>query len=410
MTTPGMPGMSPSEFWIWRMRWYGPMRGFEPGSITNLAERVRVLTNLVPRSGLQHLTNFQQSRLVLMVEKLGEYGATGAQRALRPAERRAIVNISRSVNQMIASARAAAAESAVEQAALSRAARAQMRWVERVNLRRAGVRGIFGTLGVGGTVVVGELLAILAVGLIANARQTSVLERIRAQNAGGGDPQVIVYGTPPLTECVQNAAAARGLIWTRPEGECGPTETGNCSWRAPTAMPEPISSDPVLPGETFESMRAKWLEKFAAFAAPRLGAARNECPAGESVVDVSGRWTLSWTWTGTHVHFDGSVTGSGSQWSYQGSYASGGNGLWTPGSGSIQCGLTGDPLATDATGRMDCTASFPDGGTWTGTIDGTFSASGDEVKRFKYRGSGTGTSPTDQNAAISALLLYPRSS
>jgi hypothetical protein len=273
MTLPGLPaGMTPHEFVMW---WTGG----RAGSIANLASRARVLTNLVPQSVLQHLSTFERSRLVLLVERIGEYGSTAAQRALRPSERQALLRISRGINQIVASGRASAAEQAV----LSRGAQAQMRWVEQVNLRRAGARGIFGTLGVGGTVIVASLVAILAVGLYANARQTAVMEAIRAMNTAGGDPGEIVYGTPPPEgeqgECLQDEAASRGLVWTGPDGEpCAGRP--DCSWRAPEAVPEPLWST-IQDTDALETARAQYQTELALFAAPRLAESQRACGIGQ---------------------------------------------------------------------------------------------------------------------------------
>jgi len=291
MTLPGLPaGMTPHQFWS---LWGGGSHGFEPGAITNLTKRARVLTKLVPKSVLRHLSTFQRSRLVLLVEKIGEYGGTAAQRALRPSERRALLNISKGINRIVASGRTAAAERAV----LSRGAQAQMRWVEKVNLRRAGTRGIFGTLGVGGTVVLAAVVAIVAVGLYANARQTSVMEAIRAMNAAGGDPAEIVYGSPPPSgedgECLQREAADRGLVWTAPDGEACEGQS-DCSWRAPVDLEEPLWSTFQDPDE-LERERADYEAELALFAGPRLAAARKACGIEDPVTagGVTGRlWPI----------------------------------------------------------------------------------------------------------------------
>jgi len=255
---PGLPaGMTPHQFLMW---WRGPARGFQPGAITNLSNRARVLAKLVPKSVLQHLSTFQRSRLVLLVEKIGEYGGTAAQRALRPSERRALLNISKGINRIVASGRTAAAERAI----LSRGAQVIIREFGRVNLRRAASRGVLGTLGVGGTVLVGSLLAILAVGLYANARQASVMERIRAENAAGGDPAVLVVGLPPEDLCVVDEAAARGLIWSEPDGEPSGLSctAADCGWQAPMQEPNwtAYPNWPGLEGPALEAKRAEWLE------------------------------------------------------------------------------------------------------------------------------------------------------
>ena len=270
MTTPGLPaGMTWSKWWAF---WYGPQRGFEPGAVSGLAQRARVLTNLVPESVLRHLSTFERSRLVLLVERIGEYRSAAA-RGLTGRERRALRNIARGIDRIVAGGRAAAAE----HAALAGRARAQLRWVEKVNLRRASPRGLFGALGVGGTVVVAALAAILAVGLYASARQASVLEAITAMNAAGGDPAAFVYGSAPENECVVDEAAARGLWWSAPDGSACPPETmrPDCSWRAPMDVPEPVWSE--WSGAELERRRADWAMELAVFAAPRLQDARAEC-------------------------------------------------------------------------------------------------------------------------------------
>lgn len=268
MTIHGLPaGM---DWYTWWTVWLGGrLGGGGQGAIANLGARAQVLTKLVPPSVVQHLSTFQKSRLVLLVEKIGEYGTTAAQRALTAAERRSMLNISHGINRIVAGARAAA----VEQAALSRAAQQQMQWARNVNLQRAASRGIFGTLGVGGTIVLSGVAAVILVGLFANARLTAKIEELQAINAGGVPPQEIVYGTAP-NDCVQDEAAARGLVWTAPDGsECN--GQADCSWRAPIDLPEPIWSD--FTGQELETRRSQYMRDLAWFAASRLAAARAEC-------------------------------------------------------------------------------------------------------------------------------------
>ena len=63
--------------------------------------------------------------------------------------------------------------------------------------------------------MVAALAAVVLVGLYANARQSSAMEAIRAMNAAGGDPEEIVFGSPPPSgeqgDCLMDEAAARGI-------------------------------------------------------------------------------------------------------------------------------------------------------------------------------------------------------
>lgn len=268
MTIHGLPaGM---DWYTWWTVWLGGrLGGGGQGALVNLGARAQVLTNLVPPSVMQHLGTFERSRLVLLVEKIGEYGTTAAQRALTAGERQSMVRISHGINRIVGAARTAAAQ----QATLSRAAQQQMQWVRNVNLRRAAPRGILGTLGLGGTVVLTGVAAVILVGVLANARLTAKIEEIQALNAAGVPPQEIVYGTAP-NDCVQDEAAARGLVWTAPDGsEC--FGESDCSWRAPVDLPEPIWSD--FEGRELEARRSQYIRDLAWFAAPRLAAARVEC-------------------------------------------------------------------------------------------------------------------------------------
>jgi hypothetical protein len=267
--------MSPTD---WRYFWTGGQRGFRTvRRISMLYKRAEVLTEFVPRSALRHLSAFQRSRLVLLVERMGEYGATAARRALTGRERDALRAMAQGINRIVASGQAAA----TEHAALAARAQAHARWVRATNVRRAASRGVLGTLGVGGTVLVGSLLAILAVGLYANARITSKIDEIRAAIASG-DPGVLVVGLPPEDECVVDEAAARGLIWSDPDGD--PSGTGctaaDCSWHAPEAEPEWTR----YTGVELENMRTAWAQQLPGIVAGPLAEAREACGYAGGVV------------------------------------------------------------------------------------------------------------------------------
>ena len=132
--------------------------------------------------------------------------------------------------------------------------------------------------------------------------------------------------------------------------------------------------------------------------------------AGKTL-DTSGDWTLSWNWSVTTVNFVGQVTGGPDNWKFQGSLESGGNYEWTPkkGSATADCTLTGNPLEPSGKGKMNCTATFPDGN-WTGDSDGTtnISSYGENKLKFYYEGIGWGTSPTSTRSHIDHLDLKPK--
>jgi hypothetical protein len=131
--------------------------------------------------------------------------------------------------------------------------------------------------------------------------------------------------------------------------------------------------------------------------------------AAAQVVDLSGDWTLSWTWSVTSVDFVGKVSGGPGQWAYQGTFESGGNAVWRPkkGSGTVQCSLTGQPGVLGA-GRMSCSARFADGA-WQGQGQGDVRSVtyGNKLK-MGFRGKGTGMASDGKSATIERLELSPR--
>jgi len=72
------------------------------------------------------------------------------------------------------------------------------------------------------------VLAIVAVGLYAQSRQSSVIERSRLFSSGPDPEERFIGPKPPDDTCIGDTAGQHGLLWTADWG-----------WRAPDADPEP---------------------------------------------------------------------------------------------------------------------------------------------------------------------------
>lgn len=129
-------------------------------------------------------------------------------------------------------------------------------------------------------------------------------------------------------------------------------------------------------------------------------------------LDISGDWTLTWTWSVTSVWYVGTVTGGPDTWKYQGSLKGGANAIWTPkvDSSQITCTLTGNPNSTDAngnsTGSISCSATFSNG-PWQGKANGTLQTNSiaNGMYTFAFTGSGDGTGSDGKPAQIDDLDL-----
>lgn len=126
--------------------------------------------------------------------------------------------------------------------------------------------------------------------------------------------------------------------------------------------------------------------------------------------DLSGPWVFTWTWSVTSVDFIGTVSGGPQAFTFQGKVLGGGNAIWTAKEGSATCNLNAEKPAAAV---MTCTASFPDGGAWTGqTAQGEFSkVLYGHAKRFQYEGRhGKGQAKGSPPAGIDLFELKPKGS
>jgi hypothetical protein len=127
--------------------------------------------------------------------------------------------------------------------------------------------------------------------------------------------------------------------------------------------------------------------------------------------DLSGEWTLTWTWSVTSVDFVGTVAGSGGHWTFTGTVEGGGNAIWTAkkGSGNVNCTLSGK---VGGQGTIQCTASFggPNPSTWTGEASGAIEPMSSRSKRnFEFSGrNGRGNTTGQPPAGIDELQLTPK--
>lgn len=127
--------------------------------------------------------------------------------------------------------------------------------------------------------------------------------------------------------------------------------------------------------------------------------------------DLSGEWTLTWTWSVTSVDFEGNVTGSPGNWHFTGTLSGGGNAVWSPhkGTGRVSCVLSG---TMGGKGTMQCAATFsdPQPSSWTGTASGPIEAMSSHGKRnFEFTGRyGHGQSTGQPPAGLDLLQLQPK--
>lgn len=132
----------------------------------------------------------------------------------------------------------------------------------------------------------------------------------------------------------------------------------------------------------------------------------------ETVIDTSGPWTLTWTWSVTSVTFSGTLSGGPAQWQFQGTLEGGGNAVWSPkkGSGQVRCSLSGSPDKSSSKGKISCSATIVESKPWSGQAEGTFSLSSPKAgkSKFSFRGRGKGIGGEGKPSDIDELSIKPK--
>ena len=120
----------------------------------------------------------------------------------------------------------------------------------------------------------------------------------------------------------------------------------------------------------------------------------------EGALNLSPNYRFVWNWGGSKGHFDGTVAGDISGWTYTGKSVS----SWPPrlhdAGGDARCTFEGDPRASHPKEgwRMDCDLFWEGDATWTGQIQGRFYPDLDDVGNlinFTFKGGGHGTDGGD---------------